>query len=135
VVNFSSCEYKRLIHDDHFATIGSYAQGYTVVLWTINKQEEFLDVYKKSDQPNAPFRTFHCTPTETTVPNTAATKNALAQFKWAAPANITPPNEPTAAPADPIPIRVDNGHGVRSTRARAGTATMVDTKETDSHHA
>lgn len=34
MVNFSSGECKRLIQNDHSMTIGSYAQGYTVVLWT-----------------------------------------------------------------------------------------------------
>jgi hypothetical protein len=43
VVNFSSGEHKRLIRGDHFVTIGSYAQGYTVVLWTRKMQEEYLD--------------------------------------------------------------------------------------------
>jgi hypothetical protein len=32
VVNFSSCEHKRLIRDDHFVPIGSYAQGYPLRL-------------------------------------------------------------------------------------------------------
>jgi len=42
VVNFSSCEYKRLIRDDHFVTIGSYAQGYPLGLWKRKMQGEFL---------------------------------------------------------------------------------------------
>jgi hypothetical protein len=37
VVNFSSCEHKRLIRDDHFVTIGSCAQGYPLRLGMVRK--------------------------------------------------------------------------------------------------
>ena len=42
MVNFSSCEYKRLIRDDHFVPIGSYAQGYPLRLGMERKAREFF---------------------------------------------------------------------------------------------
>src|SRR5258707_5019633 len=68
------------------------------------------------------------------VAMTTAKKNAFTQSSFATPARTTPASEPTAAPAKPVAMRVDQAQGARLINAYADTATMDETSVTARNH-